>query len=116
MYENSDSFRNYVNLERYGISPTLTFAAERTTRRSRSATSISATIASPTAAFRRFRAGRLMSTSSTFFGNPDDSHVRARVNLGSATIEHQAGRAEHSQPHDCSAITIAATRISCPAR
>ena len=28
---------------------------------------------------------------STYIGNPVDSHVRARVNLGSASIEHQAG-------------------------
>jgi len=29
MYENSDSFRKFVNLERYGISPTLTIAPGR---------------------------------------------------------------------------------------
>jgi catecholate siderophore receptor len=28
----------------------------------------------------------------TFFGNPDDSHVRANVDLASATVEHRAGR------------------------
>jgi catecholate siderophore receptor len=28
---------------------------------------------------------------STYFGNPDDSHVRAGVNLGSVAIEHQMG-------------------------
>ena len=29
---------------------------------------------------------------STYFGNPNQSHVGARVNLGSAAIEHQSGR------------------------
>src|ERR1051325_10569498 len=29
---------------------------------------------------------------STFFGNPDDSRVRALINLGAVAIEHQAGR------------------------
>ena len=35
----------------------------------------------------------------TFFGNPDDSHVRANVDLASATVEHQCGRGHHPQPH-----------------
>jgi catecholate siderophore receptor len=29
---------------------------------------------------------------STYYGKPDDSHVRAQVNLGTAAVEHQAGR------------------------
>ena len=32
MYENSDSFRKYVNLERHGINPTLTFAPGKNTK------------------------------------------------------------------------------------
>src|SRR5262249_12370187 len=28
----------------------------------------------------------------TFYGDPDQSHVRAGVDLGSATVEHRAGR------------------------
>src|SRR4029450_5090354 len=32
MYENSDSFRDFVNLERYGIAPALTIAATKATR------------------------------------------------------------------------------------
>ena len=35
----------------------------------------------------------------TYFGNPDDAYARARVNLLSGTIQHQLGRAEHSQSH-----------------
>ncbi len=91
MYENSDSFRNYVNLERYGISPTLTIEPSRQTK--------------ITFSYEHVRYHRVADRGipsfqgrpadvaiSTYFGNPDDSRVRSRVNLGSATIEHQAGR------------------------
>jgi len=90
MYENSDSFRKYVNLERYGINPSLTFAASGNTMIS--------------LGYEHFRDKRVADRGlpsfagrpadldiSTYIGNPDDSHVRARVNLGSASIEHQAG-------------------------
>ena len=43
MYENSDSFRDSVDLERYGVNPTLTIAAGQQHARSRSATSTSTT-------------------------------------------------------------------------
>src|SRR5438094_3021737 len=91
MYENTNSFRRYVNLERYGLAPALTFIAGEKTR--------------ITLSYERFRdrrtadrgipsfQGRPADTAiSTFFGNPDESYVRALVNLGSATVEHQAGR------------------------
>jgi catecholate siderophore receptor len=90
MYENSDSFRDFVNLERYGIAPALTIAASKATRISLD--------------YENFHDGRVADRGipsfngrpadtdiSTFFGNPDDSHVRARVNLASATLDHQAG-------------------------
>ena len=60
MYENSDSFRKYVNLERHGINPTLTIAQEAE-RRSPWTTRTSATTGSPIAAFPRFRARLWMS-------------------------------------------------------
>ena len=91
MYENSDSFRKYVNLERHGINPTLTFAPGKNTK--------------ITLGYENFRDDRVADRGitsfqgrpadvdrSTFYGNPNQSHVRARVNLGSATIEHQVGR------------------------
>ena len=91
MYENSDSFRKYVNLERHGINPTLTFAPGKHTK--------------ITLDYENFRDDRVADRGitsfqgrpvdvdpSTYFGNPDQSHVGARVNLGSATVEHQAGR------------------------
>jgi catecholate siderophore receptor len=91
MYENSDSFRHYVGLERHGINPVMTISAGANTK--------------ITLGYENFRddrvadrgipsfQGRLASVDgATYFGNPDQSHVGARVNLGSAMIEHQAGR------------------------
>ena len=90
MYENSDTFRDHVNLERYGISPTVTIKAGEETR--------------ITLSYEHFRDNRTADRGipsfqnkpvdvdiSTFYGNPDDSRVKARVNLGGATIEHQIG-------------------------
>lgn len=91
VYENSDSFRKYVNLERYGISPTLTIAATKQTK--------------ITLGYEYFHDGRVADRGitsfqgrpadvpiETYYGNPDDSHVRAGVNLGSVLVDHQAGR------------------------
>jgi catecholate siderophore receptor len=90
MYENSDSFRDFVNLERYGINPTLTLKPGDRTR--------------ITLGYENFRDHRVADRGipsfqglpadidiSTYFGNPDLSRVRAMVNLGTAAIEHQAG-------------------------
>ena len=91
MYENSGSFRQFVSLERYGISPTLTW---KPTERTRFTVSYEN--------FHDFRVadrgisafgGLPMSVPvSTYIGNPNDSRVRANVNLGSTLIEHQIGR------------------------
>jgi catecholate siderophore receptor len=90
LYENSNSFRKYVNLARYGINPTLMFVPNTRTRF--------------TFGFEHFHDGRTADRGipsfqgrpadtliSTFFGNPNDSHVRARVDLASVTAEHQVG-------------------------
>ena len=91
MFENSGSFRKYVGLTRYGINPTLTMKPTKTTR--------------ITLGYERFRDDRTADRgipsfqgkpvdvpTSTYFGNPDLSHVRAAVNLGSVAIEQQVGR------------------------
>jgi catecholate siderophore receptor len=90
MYENSDSFRDFVNLERYGINPTLTLAPSEKTK----ITLAYEYLGDDRVADRgipSFQGSPADTPISTFFGNPDDSRVRARVNLGSATVEHQAG-------------------------
>src|SRR5262249_35685147 len=76
VYENSDSFRNYVNLERFGVNPTLTIASSPQTK--------------ITLGYEHFRDDRVADRGissfqgrpadiaiSTFFGNPNDSRVRA---------------------------------------
>ncbi len=91
LYENSDSFRDYFNLERIGVNPTLTVALTPQTRLVLN--------------YEHFRDNRVADRGitsfqgrpvnvprETFFGNPDESKVHAYVNLGSATVEHQAGR------------------------
>jgi len=91
VYENSDSFRNYLNLERYGISPTVTLALWERTK--------------ITVAYENFHDRRVADRGitsfqgrpadvpiETFYGNPDESRVKVGVNIGSVALEHQAGR------------------------
>ena len=90
MYENSGTFRDYVNLERYGISPAVTITPGPNTR--------------ITIGYENFRDNRgsdrgipsfqgkpIDIGANTFFGNPDYNTVRALVNIGTVAIQHQAG-------------------------
>lgn len=90
-YEKSDSFRRFVGLERYGINPTFTFTPGKQTR--------------ITFGYEFFRDQRVADRGitsfrgrpanvpiSTFYGNPNDSRVRANINVASGTIEHQVGK------------------------
>ncbi len=85
VYENSGSFRDHVNLERYGVNPSLTITPDQKTR--------------ITLSYEHFGDQRVADRGTppggpiaAFFGNPDDSRVRVRVHLGSASIERQAGQ------------------------
>ncbi|HSE22430.1 MAG TPA: TonB-dependent siderophore receptor [Pyrinomonadaceae bacterium] len=91
LYENSDSFRNDVNLERYGVNPTVTLVPSNNT--------------GITLSYEYFHDGRTADRGipsfhgrpadtpiDTFFGDPNNSHVRAGINLASATINHTFGR------------------------
>src|SRR5215475_14043940 len=89
MYENSKSFRNRVDLERYGINPTLTFAPDKQTTFAFSFERFVDTRVADRG-ISSFQGRPLEIEISTFFGNPDDSRVQAHVNLGTATVEHQA--------------------------
>ncbi len=90
-YEDSGSFRDHVDVERYGINPTATFIVGPKT-----AVKLS---------YEYFHDGRVADRGipsfhgrpvdvpiETFFGDPTNSRVRAGVNLASANIDHQAGR------------------------
>lgn len=91
MYERSGSFRRFVDLERYGLNPTFTFLPGKKTK--------------ITIGYERFHDERTADRGitsfqgrpadvpiDTFYGNPEDSHVRAGVNILSGTIDHQAGK------------------------
>jgi catecholate siderophore receptor len=90
VYENSDSFRRFVNLERYGVAPTFTWNPTERTRF--------------LVAYERFVDERVADRGitsyrglpadvprSTFAGNPNDSYQFGRVHLGTVTAEHQRG-------------------------
>jgi catecholate siderophore receptor len=91
VYENSNSFRDFVNLNRFAINPTFTLTPSDRTR---------FTIGYEFARDRRTADRGLTSfqgrpadvSISTFYGNPDDSHVRSDVNILSGTVDHQIGK------------------------
>ncbi len=90
VFEDSASFRNGVTLQRYGIAPSVTIQKSNRTK-----------VAFEYEHFHDARIADRGITSfrgrpadiglSTFYGNAADSHVRADVDLASATIEHRAG-------------------------
>jgi catecholate siderophore receptor len=90
VHERSGGFRDGFELQRSGIAPTLTFLPDDDTK--------------VTVGFEHFRDERVADRGitsyrgrpadvaiDTFYGNPDDSHVRANVNLASAAIERHRG-------------------------
>jgi catecholate siderophore receptor len=98
MHENGDSFRHHVDLERYGINPTIGLLAgpdtridlsfehlhdRRTTDRGvpSDARDGAATLANPIEPLKGF--------DDIFFGDPDQSFAKADVNVGTLTVEHR---------------------------
>ncbi|HET9766310.1 MAG TPA: TonB-dependent siderophore receptor [Thermoanaerobaculia bacterium] len=90
VFEDSASFRDGVDLQRSGIAPTMTWRRGDATKL--------------TLGFEHFQDRRVADRGitsfqgrpadvpiETFYGNSDDSKVRALVNLGSAVVEHQLG-------------------------
>jgi catecholate siderophore receptor len=90
MYENSDSFRHYFNRERFGVAPTLTIAPGDKTR-IRLGYELFGDDLLTDRGIPSFQGRPAPTHRSTFFGNPNESPSRARVNLGSASIERQEG-------------------------
>jgi catecholate siderophore receptor len=91
MFEESDSFRDAVNLDRYGLNPTLTVLPGPNTR--------------ITFGYEHLHDARVADRGissyqglpvdvdiSTFFGDPANSRVRASVDLATALVEHRVGR------------------------
>ena len=98
MYEKSDSFRDFVHLERYGFNPTVAFRPtdqttvqlsyeyfhdQRTADRgipSQSRAGITPTRDNPNLPYN--------TPPSTFFGNPNLNYARVDANIATAVIEH----------------------------
>src|SRR4051794_8476614 len=90
MYEDGDSFRHHVNLERYGINPTAAVRLGPDTRidlsyehfhdRRTADRGVPANGDEPIKGFRR-----------AFFGDPDDSFAKTDVNLATFAVEHRLG-------------------------
>lgn len=90
VYERSDSYRDFVELERYGINPTFAFRAGPRTlvRLGYEHFSDERTADRGVPSFR----GRPVDVDpSTFFGNPDLSEARARVNAIDGVVDHDFG-------------------------
>jgi len=90
VYEKSKSFRRFVELERAGVNPTFAFSPDAKTSihvgyeffRDRRTADRGVT---------SFRGKPVDLPISTYYGNPDDSHVRADVNLLSGSVERLFG-------------------------
>ena len=92
MFENSDSFRTGVDLDRYGLTPTLTITPSARTKVTLSYEYLHDTRTADRG-ITSFQNAPADVDPSLFYGNPDDSHVKARVNLGTAAVEHRLGNA-----------------------
>ena len=90
MFENSDSFRNYVGLERYGVTPTATISAGANTKVTLRYEYLKDTRTADRG-ITSFQGRPADVDPDTFYGNPDLSDVRAQVNLASGMIEHRSG-------------------------
>src|SRR5436190_2711124 len=90
MVERSGSFRDQVDLERSGIAPTLTFQPDDATRITLGYEHLKDTRVADRG-ITSYRGRPAEVPIDTFYGNPDDSHVRATAGLASATVEHRLG-------------------------
>jgi len=91
VYENSDSFRKFVNLNRVAFNPTVTFKPAEHTR---------FTLSYEFARDRRVADRGITSYQlrpadvpiDTYYGNPDDSFVHSNSNIVSGTFDQQIGK------------------------
>jgi catecholate siderophore receptor len=88
VYEYTHSFRDYVNLERYGAAPSITITPSEQTRVTASYESFSDTRVADRG-IPSFRGLPVNIPVSTYFGNPKDGRVRARVNLATLVVGHR---------------------------
>ena len=92
MYENSDRFRYDVNLERYGINPTMTFVVGERTRITANYEHFS-DYRTADRGVPSFEGGPVDTDIRLFFGDPAQSWADASVNVGTAALEHELSSA-----------------------
>jgi len=90
LYEDSGSFRNGVDLQRSGVAPTLTYAPGEDTKITVGYEHLRDTRVADRG-ITSFRGRPADVDFDTYYGDPDQSHVRATVDLASANIEHRFG-------------------------
>src|SRR5262249_8017030 len=91
MFEHAGSFRDGVDLDRYGVTPSVTIVPGSRTK----VTLRYESLPDPRVADRGIPAVAGLPADvdiSTYFGNPADSQVRSRVNIAAATVEHRFDR------------------------
>lgn len=91
VYEDSDSFRKYVDLSRFAINPTVTITPSQRTRFT-AGYEFARDRRTADRGITSFQGRPADVPISTFYGNPDDSNVRSDVNLLSGTYEQQLGK------------------------
>lgn len=90
VYENSDSYRDGVRLERYGVNPTARLVlSERTTVRLSYEYFTYDMVADR--GIPSFQGRPVRTARSTFFGDPDGSPTGATIKVASGVIEHEFG-------------------------
>jgi catecholate siderophore receptor len=87
LYENSDRFRYDVNLERYGINPTMTFLAGERTRVTANYEHFS-DYRTADRGVPSFEGGPVDTDIRLFFGDPVQSWSDASLHVGTAALEH----------------------------
>jgi catecholate siderophore receptor len=94
MAENSESFRDYVSLQRSGVNPTLSLASRSMKSRLSAGYEHFRDRRTADRGIPSYRGAPVSTAPSTFFGNPDESYSRAVVNSASATLSHDAGKVQ----------------------
>lgn len=90
MYEDSGSYRDFVDLERYGINPTVTFKPEDNTKVRLSYEYFNEDRTVDRGVPSNSLTGKPARTDpSTFFGNPDESYMYFNSHVVTATVEHK---------------------------
>jgi catecholate siderophore receptor len=88
--EDSGSFRQYVNLKRYAVNPTLTLVPVPDTKITLGCEYLHDSRVADRG-IPSFQGRPVEVPVSTYYGDPADSRIRANVSLVSAAVEHRAG-------------------------